>query len=143
MVDHISQLHPALAPHVRTILQALQDTGKKLNFECKIVHSYRSPELQNQLYEKGRTKPGKIVTYARAEGSAHCVSLKGAPASCAVDFALLRDKRYLPDDHLAWALIGGIAASTAAEELVWGGFWFKPRDLGHIELKGWKKYANS
>jgi len=32
-------------------------------YDCTIVFGYRSPEVQKELYEQGRSKPGKIVTY--------------------------------------------------------------------------------
>lgn len=151
-MDHYASMHPELAPHVKSIFLVLQALGAKLKWDVKIVHSYREPALQEKLFNKGREWNGKeflvtdhrkVVTNARAHQSPHCARKDGKPASCAVDFALLRDGKYLPDDHLAWALIGGIAASNAPEgKLEWGGFWTRPRDLGHLELRDWRKYAD-
>lgn len=36
-----------------------------------IYEGYRSPERQDELYAQGRTKPGKIITNARAWQSSH------------------------------------------------------------------------
>src|SRR5688572_29645939 len=99
-MDHFAMLHPELAPHAKNIHTVLSALGRTRNWEAKIVHSYRSPEAQETLFRKGRELRGgkwmianadQIVTHARAAGSAHCALLKGKPAACAVDFALLRD----------------------------------------------------
>lgn len=33
------------------------------HFDCTIVYGHRTPEKQNELYQQGRTLPGKIVTF--------------------------------------------------------------------------------
>ncbi|MDK3075640.1 M15 family metallopeptidase [Sedimentitalea sp. JM2-8] len=55
----ISRLHPAIREKVAAIQKQLQ--SEKIPFE--VFEAFRTPERQAQLFAKGRTKPGKKVTW--------------------------------------------------------------------------------
>lgn len=101
---------------------------------CKVpfcvVEGLRTLERQKELYAKGRTKPGKIVTWTL--NSEH---LSGR----AVDLAPLNELR-----KIDWEDIDGFkeimrAMKEAAKELKvdleCGGDWDKHRDYPHFQIK--------
>ncbi|WP_371168638.1 M15 family metallopeptidase [Aliiroseovarius sp. 2305UL8-7] len=49
------------------IVKVMEDSG----YPAKIFQCYRSPARQQELYDQGRTKPGKRVTKAKPFSSAH------------------------------------------------------------------------
>ena len=93
-----------------------------------VTCTYRTPEEQGELWEQGRTKTGKIVTWAQPGESPHnCV-----PAE-AFDIGFLKDGVPLWDrEHFQrFALI------AQAYGIEWGGDWHTP-DLPHFQRPGWK-----
>lgn len=77
---NLSKLHPAIRQTAKEIENELQGDG----IPFRIFEAFRSPQRQNFLYQKGRTTPGPIVTYARPWRSFHQFGL-------AVDFVLYED----------------------------------------------------
>jgi peptidoglycan L-alanyl-D-glutamate endopeptidase CwlK len=63
----ISDLHP----HVAKQCSAFVAACKKAGITVLITSTYRDHESQNAIYAQGRTKPGRIVTYARGGQSWH------------------------------------------------------------------------
>ena len=57
----LQQLHPALASSVRAVVADLAARG----IVVEVVQGLRTYKEQDELYAKGRTKPGPIVTQAR------------------------------------------------------------------------------
>ena len=56
-----------------------------------LICTYRSAKEQDELYEQGRTKPGRIVTNAKGGKSKHnAVAPDGKPAAEAFDVVPLR-----------------------------------------------------
>ncbi|UWQ59348.1 D-alanyl-D-alanine carboxypeptidase family protein [Leisingera caerulea] len=88
----ISKLHPAIRDKVAAIQKKLQ--SEKIPFE--VFEAFRTPERQAQLFAKGRTKPGKKVTWVGPWGSIHQYGL-------AVDFVLKIDEKWSWDDKGARA----------------------------------------
>ena len=86
--------------------------------------AYRSIEEQNRLYAQGRTRPGRIVTNARAWQSWH-------------NFGLAADYAFVVDGELTWngpwAVFGRVARNNGLE---WGGTWKKLPDRPHVQ---WRK----
>lgn len=106
-------------------LAAYADVHMK-GYTWKIVEGFRTAEYQNELYQKGRTIPGKKVTqldgYKRK--SPHQSSL-------AVDLAAKHGHTVdwdLPEKH--WQYLGHLARKHG---LTWGGDWESFRDRPHIE----------
>jgi peptidoglycan LD-endopeptidase CwlK len=60
-------LHPIMRRGAEAVLADCQGAGLPL----RIFEAWRSPERQRYLYEQGRTRPGSIVTYAKAWQSYH------------------------------------------------------------------------
>lgn len=90
---------------IRHLSQDMQVLYNKFNDRCRrdtwflkngitilLICTYRSNEEQDALYAQGRTKPGAIVTNAKAGKSKHNVTLPdGTPASEAFDVLPLRN----------------------------------------------------
>ena len=119
----------------RDILELTPQAQKACNLflaECKrqglnvlVTETYRSKERQNYLYEQGRTRPGKKVTWTK--NSRHtsrrawdiCKNVKGAEYS----------------DSSFFKKCGQIAKSFG---ITWGGDWPTP-DTPHFEIpENWK-----
>lgn len=71
-------LYPRFAHKVGRAIIAANSAG----FPVAVFEAWRSPQRQDYLHEQGRTRPGKVITNARAWESWH-------QFSCAVDIALL------------------------------------------------------
>lgn len=63
----IKDLHPVVAAKARAFIAAC----KKAGIDILITSTYRDNESQNAIYAQGRTKPGRIVTYAKGGQSFH------------------------------------------------------------------------
>lgn len=124
----LEHLYPEFREKVKTIQKELDAYCAKhyKGHKFKIIEGFRSASYQNSLYQKGRTKPGRIVTYKdgyRAKSN-HQYGL-------AVDFwpfyGFVMDKN-VPQKH--WEYLGHLARKHG---LVWGGDWKKLVDNPHIE----------
>jgi peptidoglycan L-alanyl-D-glutamate endopeptidase CwlK len=90
-------------------------------YPMKLVEGYRTPERQAELYAQGRTKPGKVVTNARAGESFHNY---GVAADC-----VFVKEGYNAPERL-WQIYGNVAARHG---FTWGGVW-DLKDYPHIEM---------
>jgi hypothetical protein len=111
--------------------------------------SWRNPEQQRALYQKGRTqnangvwvdkkdKRDPIVTRAKPGHSAH--EYRRAAHIFLVDAAT---NKILPAADRRWKILGDQAEDVGKGMLVWGGAW-KMRDMGHIEDTLWRKLAEA
>jgi peptidoglycan LD-endopeptidase CwlK len=76
MIDLISPTNrntdtDILHPTFKNALEGLMSKLKDEDIPLFIFEAYRTPVRQAYLYEQGRTKPGSIVTYAKAWHSYH------------------------------------------------------------------------
>ena len=99
---------------------------KKQGLNVLITETYRSQERQNWLYEQGRSRGGKAVTWTK--NSRHtsrrawdiCKNVKGQE---------YRDKTFFKKCAEVAALLG----------ITWGGEWKNSPDTPHFEIdKEWK-----
>jgi peptidoglycan L-alanyl-D-glutamate endopeptidase CwlK len=91
----------------------------------EVVQGMRTFAEQDELYAKGRTKPGEVVTQARGGESNHNYGL-------AVDLCpFTNDKPDWNAPVSAWAAIGAAAEKHGLE---WGGQWKKFIDKPHVQL---------
>jgi len=60
-----------LAPFVVLKVTAALDQCHEIGYNVAMFEGYRSPERQQWLYEQGRSRDGKIVTYAKPWESFH------------------------------------------------------------------------
>ena len=118
---NINELAPVAQKACRLFLQECEEAG----LNVLITETYRSSERQDYLYEQGRTRPGKVVTWTR--DSRHesrmawdiCKNIKGQEYS----------------DTAFFAKCGAIAKKLG---ITWGGTWKTP-DQPHFEVtKDWK-----
>jgi peptidoglycan L-alanyl-D-glutamate endopeptidase CwlK len=117
----LQQLHPALASAVRTVVADLAARG----IVVEVVQGLRTYKEQDELYAKGRTKPGPIVTQARGGQSNHNFGL-------AVDLCPFTGDK--PDWNAPMAVWAAIGAAAEARGLEWGGQWKKFLDKPHVQL---------
>ena len=106
-------LAPAVKDRAECALFACNQAGYKL----RIFEAFRSPERQNSLYAQGRTKPGKIVTNAKAWQSWHQYGV-------AVDVAFFDARR--------WSWVGDFKEPSHFFEAE-GFHWLSPFEQVHYE----------
>lgn len=120
-VRDISELLPFAQLACNTFLKECEREGLKV----RITETYRSQERQNELYAKGRTKPGNKVTWTL--NSRHtsrrawdiCQNIKGREYDTSTGF---------------FEKCGAVAAKLG---ITWGGRWKTP-DRPHFEVsEGW------
>ena len=117
----INSLQP-LAKKACTLFLA---TCAERGIEIFLTECYRSQERQDYLYEQGRTRPGKIVTWTRnsnhKSGMAWDVACKASND--------LYDRKIL-------AKAGAVAKELGIE---WGGTW-QQQDTPHFQINNeWKE----
>lgn len=116
----VNQLYPAVKSKALQLYEACRKAGILIT----ITQTYRSIEYQNELYAKGRTAPGKIVTNCKGGTSPHnyrvafdiCINVKGK----AYDEAMLNKA-------------GEIGKKLG---LTWGGDFIKIKDRPHFQYYG-------
>lgn len=114
----LAGVRPELAAAITEIVNQAGVRGVKV----RAISGYRSPQAQDALYAQGRSVPGPIVTYARGGESAH-------------NWGAAVDVWVTPDTPENWTMVGELGEQLG---LTWGGRWLRLRDLGHLELSGWK-----
>jgi len=123
----LTDLHPQMQPLVTRFLANARAAGIDLLVTC----TYRSNEEQTALYAIGRTKPGRIVTRAKAGQSKHNHTLNNKPAALAVDVVPLRDgKPIWSASDPVWKQVGEIGEKVGLE---WAGRWTTFREYPHFQ----------
>ena len=93
-----------------------------------VTEGHRSAAAQDELYTRGRSTPGPVVTYKRGGESNH-----NTLPSRALDVAFL-----LPDGEVSWSglLLSKFARLMKAADarVRWGGDWLKFKDQPHFEV---------
>lgn len=118
----ISELTPAAQMACKAFLAGCERRG----LAVKITETYRSQQRQNELYEQGRTTPGRVVTWTK--NSRHT-------SRRAWDVVKLTAGGADYGDAGFFAACGAVARSLG---ITWGGDWKTP-DRAHFEIaKGWK-----
>lgn len=144
-LERIKLLHPKLRQEVSSIYDEIVESlsGKAI---CRFAYTLRTFAEQDALYAQGRTKPGAIVTKAKAGQSYHNYGL-------AIDIVLLVDKDgngsfetaswdtktdFDVDGKSDWQEIVAIFKRHGFE---WGGDW-KFSDLPHFQKTFGKSIAD-
>lgn len=83
-IDRINTAHPAIKEELSEIYRQICEALKG-RVMCRFAYVIRTLAEQEELYAQGRTKPGKIVTNAKAGWSYHNYGL-------AVDIVMIHDK---------------------------------------------------
>lgn len=123
------KLHPAVQDAKEELIAA----SAKKGIEVVITDGHRSKEEQNNLYEKGRSRDGNVVTNVQGGGSYHNYGL-------AIDFALKLDNGDVVwdmnrDDNgngkADWMEVVTIAKDLGFK---WGGDWSSFKDYPHLQM---------
>ena len=117
-----------LIPQARARVEKLIEACKAAGIDLLITSTYRDNESQDALYAQGRTKPGKIVTKAKAGQSFHNYK-------CAVDVVPLINGKPVWDDTMLWSQIGGLGKQV---DLEWAGDWKGFQEYPHFQYTGGK-----
>jgi peptidoglycan L-alanyl-D-glutamate endopeptidase CwlK len=121
----IGDIAPQFRDRFVNWLAAVEAAGVDALVTCTL----RSNEEQDALYAQGRTKPGKVVTNARAGQSAHNYGL-------ALDFVpLVNGKPEWSASHPHWKVAGELAVHHGLE---WAGTWTRFREFPHVQVPNWK-----
>ncbi len=119
-------LHPMMRDRAQKVLAACAQ--QQLPF--RIFEAWRAPERQQYLYEQGRSRPGGVVTYARAWESYHQYGL-------AADFVL-----YYDGQPNSWSWDDGGAKKSLWDTLhqIGKGFGLEPLgfETPHLQIAGLK-----
>ncbi|NJP36742.1 M15 family metallopeptidase [Bacillus luteus] len=121
-------LHPLVEEAKEELLQRASDR----DINVVITEGYRSPERQDELYARGRTADGDVVTNASAGESYHNYGL-------AIDYALETEDGLVWDietdfngsGEADWLEVAEIAKDIGFE---WGGDWSSFRDYPHLQM---------
>jgi len=117
----LEDLHPVVKKMVEKFIEECDRAG----VDVLIYSTYRDAASQDALFAQGRTKPGKIVTNARAGQSFHNWRV-------AFDFVPIVAGKARWDDKEAYAKCGNIAESIG---LQWAGRWTgKLRETAHCQF---------
>ncbi|MGH7833206.1 MAG: M15 family metallopeptidase [Candidatus Binatia bacterium] len=122
----IATLHPKAQELARQFLEAAAASQElaTAGIVVKIISGTRTYQEQSELFAQGRTKPGNIVTKARAGQSNHNFGM-------AWDVGLFSGNEYLSESPL-YDVVGGIGKQLGLE---WGGDWASFPDRPHFQLK--------
>lgn len=124
----LNDLHPRLKERALVFLDRCRMKGIDVLIYC----TYRSNKEQAELYAQGRTKPGKIVTFAKPGRSKHNFTIDGKPASKAFDCVpLVNGKPEWNANSPLWREIGQVGVEIG---LMWAGNWQRFREKPHFEL---------
>jgi len=124
----IKTIHPELVKELEDVYEEIRNRGVSVRF----TQVYRTLKEQDELYAKGRTAPGPIVTNARGGQSYHNYGL-------AVDVVLLtgggrvswdRDLDQNSDGKKDWDEIVFVFKHFGWK---WGGDWRSFKDYPHFE----------
>ena len=118
----IDELLPEVAERAREFLRVCEAQG----ITVLITSTYRDVESQEALYAQGRTKPGTVVTKARAGQSWH-------NWRCAFDFVPLVAGKAQWKDRALFLRCGELAESVGLE---WAGRWRNFKELAHCQYTG-------
>lgn len=117
----------SLLPEVRPIARALVQKAACNGIRIKVISGLRTYAEQDELYARGRAKPGRKVTGARGGYSNHNFGI-------AFDVGVFEGNRYLPDS-VKYKAVAALGADLGLE---WGGNWKSFADQPHFQLRpGW------
>lgn len=112
-----------LLPDVANLCRQFIEKCKEVGIDILITSTYRDMESQAALYEQGRTKPGRVVTNAKAGQSFHNYR-------CAFDFVPLVNGKAIWDDIPIITKCGEIGGSVG---LTWAGRWITFKEYLHFQ----------
>lgn len=128
--ENLSEIREKPLAEFRRLLE-LADNVTPDSVTIEVISGHRSYEEQNELYEQGRRRSGKIVTKARGGYSWHNFGL-------AIDLGLFQNGLYLDEKIPMFAdeLYRKIAAEVKSKglKITWGGNWKSFPDYPHFQF---------
>jgi peptidoglycan L-alanyl-D-glutamate endopeptidase CwlK len=116
-----------LLPPVKERVEKFLNAAKAAGIDLLITSTYRDNASQNALYAQGRTKPGKIVTNAKAGQSLHNYR-------CAVDVVpIVAGKPRWDVKEEVWQQVGALGKAAGLE---WAGDWKRFKEYPHFQYTG-------
>ncbi len=115
----IQSLHPAIRMQATDFIK--EANANSSGTLIRVAQGYRTYAEQDALYAKGRTAPGKIVTWAKGGESNHNFGLA---------FDIVGIKNGKVEYDLDWKSLSTLGKSKGFE---WGGDWKKKKDNPHFE----------
>lgn len=123
MARDITKLHPKLQSKIKELQSLCEKNGLKIGIsEC-----VRTKAEQDELYAKGRTAKGSIVTNVKYPNSMHCWGV-------AFDIYRNDGKGAYNDADGFFSKVGKLGKSIGLE---WGGEWKSIVDKPHFQLADW------
>ena len=122
--DRSEKAIATLLPEVQPYARALVSRAAQHGITIKVISGLRTYDEQNDLFSQGRTKPGRIVTNARAGFSNHNFGI-------AFDIGVFEGTKYL-DDSPKYKAVGVLGMDLGLE---WGGNWKTIVDQPHFQLR--------
>lgn len=110
-----------LNPHVAALCRKFIAKCKEAGIEVIITSTYRDNASQDAIFAQGRSKPGKIVTYARGGQSWHNYRV-------AFDFAVVKHGKIDWGDTTSYRKARKIGESLGLEGLSF--------ELAHLQARG-------
>lgn len=130
-IDRLNKLHPLVrAKALEAYKEAVQATP--IGIHPFITQTVRTFAESDALFAKGRTKPGGIVTNAKAGQSYHNYGL-------ALDFVIIKDGEMVWTVNDNWMIVVNIFKKHG---FVWGGDFKSIPDAPHFEMtfgNNWRK----
>jgi peptidoglycan L-alanyl-D-glutamate endopeptidase CwlK len=125
----LEDLEPVTQGLARTFLGLCQQGQLDVIVTC----TRRTMDEQAALYAQGRTRPGRIVTWAPPGSSPHNYGM-------ALDVVAVRDGKAVWDDaDPVWATLGDIGITAGLE---WGGHFPSGKiDKPHFQRPDWRTFA--
>ena len=119
----LEDLIPQAKERVERFIALCHEQG----IDLLVTSTFRDNESQGELYEQGRTKPGKVVTNAKPGESWHNYR-------CAVDVVpLVNGKPNWDGSDPIWQTIGELGEQAGLE---WAGRWHSFKELAHFQYTG-------
>ncbi len=116
-----------LLPQVRTRVEAFLKAADEAGIDLLVTSTYRDNASQDALYAQGRTRPGRIVTNAKAGQSFHNYR-------CAVDVVPVRNGKPVWDSKdPVWQTVGRLGKAAGLE---WAGDWKRFKEFPHFQYTG-------
>lgn len=117
-LENLAGLNKKFRVKAEAFLAAAQPIATAHGITIEIISGLRSWAQQSALYAQGRTKPGRIVTKARAGSSWHNYGL-------AIDLGLFANGKYLDEaaPGRAEKIYKELGALAVSQGLEWAGNW--------------------
>lgn len=117
-IENLAGLNRKFKAQAEAFLAACEPICERHGISIEVISGLRSWAQQSALYAQGRTKPGPIVTKARAGSSWHNYGL-------AIDLGLFAGGKYLDsaDPKRADRIYRELGALAASMGIEWAGNW--------------------